>query len=87
MVLVQESLLRGAVLRVRHCNLEGSGGGVGRVSAALNFFVKLTRVGIFFQPFQSDGGVTTQVLFMVVGFSMVLLCVNIFCFLYSIKEE
>ena len=41
MVLVQDPLLRGAVPKLRHSDLEGSGGGVGSVSAAHIFLSNL----------------------------------------------
>ena len=44
-VLVKQPLLRGSILKIGHANIVGSGGGIGRVSLAFDFFVKLTRIG------------------------------------------
>ena len=63
-------LFRGAVLEICHANLVGSGGGVGRVSTALNFFVELTQLRRVFWPFQANGWVP----FLVVVLSLGLLC-------------
>ena len=76
MVLVKDPLLRGAVLKVRHSDLVGSGGGTGRVSAALNFLSNLP-VSAYFSDLSSPmAGLTKQVPFLVVVFSIGLLCVD-----------
>ena len=67
----------GAGLEVHHSNLRCSGGGVGRVSAALNFLSNLPALAYFSDLCKPMAGITRQVLFLVVCFSMGL-CVEIF---------
>ena len=76
LVHVQESLLQGVILKVHHSNLVGSERGVGRVSVALNFLLNLPALEYFYDLSNPMMGVTRQVLFLVVGFSIGLLCVR-----------
>ena len=66
--------LQGAILEVHHSDLIGSGGGVGRVSAALNFLLNLPELEYVSNLSNPMVGVTRQVPFLVVCLLMGLLC-------------